>query len=99
MMSGLRSQREYTITCVSLRSGMASSGMCRIDQTPAATPTATNRKIANLFRAENSMTRLIIALLLVLAGLGSVGGRHRLLELALRIHEKISRCDDSFAGL
>jgi hypothetical protein len=28
MMSGLRSQREYTITWVSDRSGMASTGMC-----------------------------------------------------------------------
>src|SRR5262245_5745106 len=61
MMSGLRSQREYTITCVSLRSGMASSGTVRIDQMPATTATVTRRNTTKRFFAENSIIALITA--------------------------------------
>ena len=57
MMSGLRSQREYTITCVSDRSGIASSGTRRIDQTAIATASPVSASTRNLLRAENSMRR------------------------------------------
>src|SRR5437899_2410736 len=57
-MSGLRSQREYTITCVSLKSGMASSAACFMDHQPARQAAATAAKIRNLFLTEKSMIRL-----------------------------------------
>src|SRR5712692_10260523 len=60
MMSGLRSQREYTITCVSLKSGIASSGTCCIDHHPASTAPATKTNTMNRFVPESSMRRLII---------------------------------------
>src|SRR6516162_8632558 len=60
-MSGLRSQREYTITWVSPRSGIASTGMCSIDHTPHAHAIATSRKISALLRAEKPMSRSIMS--------------------------------------
>ena len=59
MMSGLRSHREYTITCVSLKSGIASSGTFLIDHTPNAVANAVVRMTRNRLLAENSMMRLI----------------------------------------
>src|SRR4051812_19926606 len=60
MMSGLRSQRVYTITCVSLRSGMASSGMVRIDHNPARQATAVSVNTTRRLFAENSMILAIM---------------------------------------
>src|SRR5215469_5669641 len=60
MMSGLRSHRERMMTCVSLRSGVASSGRCIIDHAPQTQAPATNAKTRNLFRTEKPITRLII---------------------------------------
>src|SRR5438105_3818283 len=99
-MSGLRSQREYTITCVSLRSGIASSGMCVIDHVPPATAAPTRRKIRNLLRAENSMMRLIMLMFPGTCGVSRVrrsGGR--LLELALRIDQEVARSYDPLPRL
>src|SRR6516164_8708111 len=60
-MSGLRSQWEYTITCVSLRSGIASSGTVLTDHTPAMTAAVTVMKTSRRLRAEKSMMALITA--------------------------------------
>src|SRR5947209_8125586 len=60
MMSGLRSQRDKMMTCVSLKSGMASSGRCIIDHAPHVQAAATRANTRNLFLTENSMIRLII---------------------------------------
>src|ERR1700746_861082 len=60
MMSGLRSQRDRMMTCVSLRSGVASSGKCIIDQAPQIQAAATNAKSKNLLRPEKPIIRLII---------------------------------------
>src|SRR5215472_7918411 len=48
------------MTCVSLRSGIASSGMLRADHQPATTAAAVSRNTRNGLRADQSMTRLII---------------------------------------
>src|SRR5260221_4987580 len=48
------------MTCVSLRSGMASSGRCIMDQAPQVQAAATSAKTRYLFLTENSMIRLII---------------------------------------
>src|SRR6478752_5025797 len=56
--SGLRSQLEYTMTCVSLISGTASRAICFMDHHPAKQATATMAKIRNLFFTEKSITRL-----------------------------------------
>src|SRR5574338_671274 len=63
------------ITCVSLRSGMASSGTVRIDHRPATTDVATSRKTRNRLRAENSMMRLIMVRLRALRALRRDAGR------------------------
>src|ERR1700680_2510173 len=60
MMSGLRSQRDKIMTWVSLRSGMASSGRCIMDQAPQVQAAATSTKTRYLFLTESSMIRLII---------------------------------------
>jgi hypothetical protein len=49
------------ITCVSERSGIASRGTLRSDHTASAMVTPVNIKTMNLFRAENSMMRSIMA--------------------------------------
>src|SRR3989475_12493451 len=59
--SGLRSQREYTMTCVSLRSGTASSGIWRSDHQPAAAAAIAIRMTAPRWVADHSITRSIIA--------------------------------------
>src|ERR1051326_525349 len=82
-MSGLRSHREYTITCVSLRSGIASSGMVRMDHQPAATAAATSVNTTSLLRPENSMIVLIM--------------RERSFELRFGIDQKRSGGDDALA--
>ena len=56
IMSGLRSQRENTITCVSPRSGIASAGMCSIDQAPAAQAAATRKKTSAFLRIEKPIS-------------------------------------------
>src|ERR1700675_532387 len=68
MMSGLRSHRDTMMTWVSLRSGVASTGRCTIDHAPQRQPAATKAKTNNLFRAENSMMRLIIDLAPAIGG-------------------------------
>src|SRR5207248_533560 len=50
------------MTCVSLRSGIASSGTVFIDQTPATAATATSRNTRKRCFAENSMMALIMAI-------------------------------------
>src|ERR1700686_2347718 len=60
MMSGLRSQCESTMTWVSLRSGMASTGRWVMAHTPHAQAAPTKAKTRNLFRTEAPMIRLII---------------------------------------
>src|ERR1019366_3136236 len=60
MMSGLRSQREKTITCVSPRSGIASVGIWRMDHTPHAQAAATMKKIRYLLRTERAIRRSIM---------------------------------------
>src|SRR5215203_2388309 len=61
------------MTCVSPRSGMASSGTVRIDQTPVATATATRMKTRKRLRPENSMSALIM--IGTLTRRWAVGGR------------------------
>src|SRR5262245_37240111 len=100
MMSGLRSQREKTITCVSERSGIASSGIFLIVQLAAASATAVKISTRNLLRALNSMIRSII-------GAASVGVRRRRLraerfqrctKARLGIDQEVGRGDDLLAG-
>src|SRR6478672_6106037 len=107
-MSGLRSQREYTITCVSLRSGIASSGTVRIDQMPATTATATRRNTTNRLRAENSMIALITAVSFMRRLGGGFRGLRRTcrsphagrrsFELTLRVNQERPRRYDALAG-
>src|SRR5436853_7915277 len=59
MMSGLRSHFEKMITCVSERSGSASTAMCWMLQTPIATRTATMTMTRPRFVAHQRMTRSI----------------------------------------
>src|SRR5262252_9370339 len=108
-MSGLRSQREYTITWVSLRSGMASSGTLRIDQMPATTATVTRRNTTKRFFAENSIIALITAVSFMrrlrrrlgrgrgrVCGLAQSGRRG--FELALRVDEEGPRRHHALTG-
>src|ERR1035438_2453396 len=62
MMSGLRSHLAYTITCVSERSGIASSFVFLIAFHPSTMATATKRKIRNLFLSLNSIILFIIGI-------------------------------------
>src|SRR6266581_7844095 len=62
MMSGLRSHLEYTITCVSDRSGIASSFVFFIECQPRSRATLMNKKTRNLFSAQMSIIRLIMLL-------------------------------------
>src|SRR5450756_760367 len=62
------------MTCVSLRSGIASSGTVFIDHTPATTAAETRRNTMKRFLAENSMTALIMAV----RSPARPGGRRRL---------------------
>src|SRR6266851_3597133 len=66
MMSGLRSHFEYTITCVSDKSGRASSAMWLMLQIPPKTSPATMIKTIRRFVAEYRMSFSIIDGLLVL---------------------------------
>src|ERR1035437_2617263 len=50
------------MTCVSLRSGIASSGTVFIDHTPATPAAETRRNTMKRFLAENSMMALIMAM-------------------------------------
>ena len=61
MMSGLRSQREYTMTWVSDKSGSASSGMLRMVQYAIAMATSVPAMTRYLFSAEKRMIRLSTA--------------------------------------
>src|SRR5437870_10763720 len=60
MMSGLRSHLLYTITCVSERSGIASSFVLFSEYQRSVPATAVNRKTMNLLRAQISIIRFII---------------------------------------
>src|SRR5581483_48365 len=103
MMSGLRSHLEYTITWVSLRSGIASSGIFCIEYQPATTAAAISRKTATRLCAENSM---ILLIMLSSRGsgpdaAGSAGApatRGRT-QLTFRIDQKIPGRHDPLAGL
>src|SRR4029453_17094188 len=100
-MSGLRSQREYTMTCVSLRSGMGSSGAVRIDQTPATTASATSTNTTKRFLAENSMTASIMAVPRVLRRRRCARRSHaagRRLQLVVRIDRECAGRDDPLAS-
>src|SRR5438309_1123430 len=57
-MYGLRDQRDKMMTWVSLRSGVASSGRCVMDQAPQAQAAATSANTRYLFLTENSIIRL-----------------------------------------
>src|SRR6516162_640383 len=97
MMSGLRSQREYTITCVSLRSGIASRGMVRMDQMPAATANPTRIRTRNLLRPENSMMRFSMSVSSV-AGMGAARrGAHGVLQLGFGIDQEGARRDHALS--
>src|SRR6266404_7156471 len=61
MMSGLRSQRLNTITCVSLRSGIASRRRFLTHQVAAAIAATTTIITRYLFFALNSMIRSTMA--------------------------------------
>src|SRR5260370_28522438 len=74
------------MTCVSLRSGIASSDMFRADHQPAMTAAAVKRKTRKGLFADHSMTRLII------------GSRPRV-HLTLGIEQEVAGCDDPLAGL
>src|SRR5258708_35227206 len=50
-----------TITCMSERSGIASTLLCNVAQTPAPTNTAVTSSTSSLLRIENSMSLAIIA--------------------------------------
>src|SRR5579862_2315905 len=91
MMSGPRSQREYTITWVSLRSGMASRGMVFMDHTPAAAANNMSMNTANLLRAENSIIRLIMSVSPASRG-------HRVFQLGFGIDQKCARRHHALTG-
>src|SRR5689334_20584713 len=100
MMSGLRSQREYTMTWVSERSGRASSAMWLMDQTPAKIAAPVSESTTNRFRAENAMMRSIMAASVPMfrSCWGRRGSRpeagERGLESRLGVHEEVRLRDD-----
>src|SRR5579871_365430 len=113
-MSGLRSQRERMMTCLSLRSGVTSSGMLAIAHHPATQARAARAKTANLWRAEKSMTLLIIPVSVAPAGRfrsvqrntlrhrqrAATGmRRRRWLQTAFRVNQKRSGRHDVLSGL
>src|SRR5689334_20291289 len=71
------------MTCVSLRSGMASSGTFFIDHQPATAAKPISRNTAALLRPENSMMRSIM---------------RRRLQLAFGVDEKVAGGHDPLAG-
>src|SRR5438067_8406564 len=73
------------MTCVSLRSGIASSGTFRIDQMPATTAKPTRMKTMSRLRPENSMMWLIMA-------------AARVFQLGLGVNQKGSGSDNALAG-
>src|SRR3989338_336325 len=110
MISGLRSQREHMMTCVSERSGIASRGTCLIVQMESVTNTATNVNTMNLFLAENSMIlsmkspwRLLACCSLGFRWLLSMlmpASAHCLasrFESAFRVNQKVTAGDDNIA--
>src|SRR6478752_4771708 len=72
------------MTCVSPRSGIASSGTCRNATTPATAAAATHSRTRNLFLTEKSMMRSIM-----------VRGHF---HPALGIDEERARGDDPLTG-
>src|SRR5215831_14893827 len=96
MMSGLRSQREKTITWVSERSGMASSGMCRTVQAAATSAAAVSNSTRPRLRALNSMMRSTMAASARGTGCGRFGGEggERGAEARLGIDQEVRRGDD-----
>src|SRR6188508_3885655 len=72
------------MTCVSERSGMASSGVCRIARSPATVATSTSAIVTTRFRAHHVMSRSIMAVL----PLGGRGAKPRLGR-----HEEVARGD------
>src|SRR5215831_3844351 len=85
------------MTCVSLRSGIASSGTVFIDHTPAMTAAVTTINTTKRFFAENSMMRLITAVSLVWRGWRAHSACSSP-ELTLRIDEERAGCNDALAG-
>src|ERR1035441_6634284 len=94
MISGLRSHWKKTIPCVSLRSGIASSGRWPTDQMPATTAQAARINTRKRLRAENSMTRSIMTL-----ARGRNGHCRTRPQAALRIDQERARGYDAFTGL
>src|SRR5450756_1980217 len=77
------------MTWVSLRSGMASSGMVRIDQIPAATAKPNSANTTNLLCPENSMIRSIMAV-------PSRSSGYSALEFRFRIHQERAGRNNTF---
>src|SRR6058998_1506429 len=89
-ISGLRPIHSVeTITWVSERSGIASTGVFRNARTPKAAATRTATMVSARFRAHHAMRRSIIAPLPFL---------RRRLEPALRGDQEIPRGHDDLAG-
>src|SRR5260221_8569006 len=77
------------ITCVSDRSGTASSGVRKSAATPKPTAIRTPMTVNARCRAQPSITRSIMI------GSPFLLGRA---ELALRRHQEVPGCDDAVAG-
>src|SRR5690349_12911083 len=97
-MSGLRSQRLNTMTCVSERSGIASSLRFCTHQSAPAMADATTMRTKYLFFALSSMIRSTIAS----PSLGRRRGRlrergHGGAEARLRVDQEVRRRDDVIA--
>src|SRR5215212_332733 len=93
------------MTCVSERSGSASSAMRFIDQRPAKTSAAAIVSVMNWFVAQMRMSFSIMAvfpraarLLAVLMASRSVHLRERRFQPRLRIDEEVRLRDDFLAG-
>src|SRR5882724_1152125 len=100
-MSGLRSQRLNTITCVSLKSGIASNRRFFTHQVAAAIAATTTIMTKYLFLALNSMifSTMVSSLVRVdRSGFPGVGSQRRP-EPRLGIDQKIGRSHHLIASL
>src|SRR5215218_5868867 len=84
------------MTCVSLRSGIASSATERMQYQPAAASTATIRRTRTRLRPENSMMASIM--LVVSGGWRGWRGCRNGAHLAFAVQQKGAAGDDALAG-
>src|SRR5690349_13384472 len=88
------------MTCVSERSGIASSGTCRTAQTAPTIAAPVRTRTRNRFRALNSMMRSTMVAPSADLGRGRrAERRERRAEARLRVDQEVRRRDDALARL